>query len=66
MENIHFKVKCKYERCSVYTMHPDYIDKAEFNIFGVPERDMTRVMFRITEKMSELGNCCDFTLVKNN
>ena len=66
MENIHFKVKCKHERCSVYTMHPDYIDKSEWNIFGIPERDLTCVMCTITEKMYELGNTCDFTLVKNN
>lgn len=66
MEIIHFKVVRKYEKCRIYTMHPEFVDKAEWNIFGIPDRELTRVMCTITEKMDKLGYKCDFSLVNKN
>ena len=62
---VHFVIIHKFEKCRVFTNHPDFTNKAEWNIFGIPERDLCAIMAEITNKMAELGHECDFRMVVN-
>ena len=65
MENIHFIITETYGHYRVFTLHPDFAEKAAWNKLNILAEQLGSVIMDITNRMWAMGYTCDFQVVLN-